>query len=217
MGVIADIFTGNRAVRAQERAANRSIEASEAATRDSLALQREMFDRVWAGTQVGRDAGNAATMRLSQLSGLTPMDGGQSTTDWLRSTPGYEFNFNEGARALNTRLAGQGRLQSGDAQREAIQYGQNYGDRIFGQERNALQALAGIGQSATNTGAASAGNTAQLGSNALQQNARNLSSSYGAIGDAQTGFWGQMGGLFGSGGAAQMGGNFLRGFTGFGG
>ena len=283
MSFIFDVFTADQDRRAQTRASDRASQASETATRDSLALQERMFNTLWGGTQVQRDAGDAATRMMAQLMGLnlpsTPqsptgqpqtqpalstssgatggVSGGYSgndnalmgygmqdmalqagdasgivrpnalaglqggpqvmpqepgapqvlpgqtgaggaagtafnATDWLRSTPGYQFNFDEGARALNTRLAGQGRLQSGDASREAIRYGQNYGDRIYSDQYNRLAGIAGAGQTAQSQGQAAGQNYANNGSNALQWNAGNqMQSSYNR-GNAQSGFWGDV-------------------------
>lgn len=102
----------------------------------------------------------------------------QSPTDWLRNTPGYQFNLDEGMRALNTGLASRGQLFSGDAGREAIRFGQNYGDRIFNQERNALFNLAGMGQvsqgQSNQAGQSYANNMTNLNMN----NANALASSY---------------------------------------
>jgi hypothetical protein len=136
-------------------------------------------------------------------------DGGDANafnpTDWLRSTPGYQFNFDEGARAMNTRLAGQGRLQSGDASREAIRYGQNYGDRIYGDQYNRLASMAGAGQVASSANQQAGQNYANNQTNLNTQNANARASSYqnnanawtnalgGAAGSA-TWALGQMGG-----------------------
>lgn len=301
MGAILDIFGGNKARKAQERAADQSIAASKEATDRTLAVNKEMFDKVWGGTQVQRDAGDAATRMMASLMGLTlppatqqasgvpsaaapstqspanafayagggraPMgalerrvasmgdgmvyDGlsggnafgtaqlgraglipenspspqtstattatgnafapGQSVTDWLRSTPGYQFNYDEGARALNTKLAGQGRLQSGDAMREAERYGQNYGDRIFTDQFNRLGVLAGTGQTAMSQGASAAANNANVTGNTLQWNAGNLASSYGKKADATSSFWGDMSGMFGMDAMARYAGQALKG------
>ena len=201
MGGILDIFGASKTRKAIEKAADKSAAASQYATDQSLALQKEQFERVWAGTQVSRDAGNAATTRLSALSGLTPnVDAAgnpQSTTDWLRSTPGFDANFQTGTTALNTSLAKRGMGQSGAAARAAIQFGQQYGDRIFNTERSALQSLAGLGQTALNTGAATGQATANASQSALVGNAQNLSSSYRDRADASAGFWGTMTGTFG--------------------
>lgn len=99
-------------------------------------------------------------------------------TDWLRSTPGYEFNFNEGARALNSRLAGQGRLQSGDAQREAVRYGQNYGDRIYNDQYNRLASIAGAGQVASSANQQAGQNYASNQTALNMNNANARASSY---------------------------------------
>lgn len=261
MGNLLDIFGANKAAKAQSKAADQQIAASKEATDKSLAMQQEQFDRVWGATEVSRTAGNAATAKLADLSGLgggsnalnwsgyleaNPDvaasiaagnyggEGGlagaaqrhfteygqkegraaptvQTTTDWLRSTPGYDVNFKEGQRAQNASLASRGGLLSGDAGRAAIQYGQDYGNRIFNQERNALQSIAGLGQSATAQGNAAGAQQASAGQNALFQNAGNLSSSYQNKADATSGFWGTMSGTFGSNALAGMAGSFLKG------
>jgi len=279
MGNILDIFGANKARKAQERAADKSIAASTAATDKTIALQREMFDRVWTGTAVQRDAGDAATRMMAPLMGLQIPGGAQgqspagqpqvqpalstgmgaggsygysgndnalagslmgpqvmpkqpgdpqvlpgapgqqptgsgnalNPTDWLRSTPGYQFNCDEGARAMNARLAGQGRLQSGDASREAIRYGQNYGDRIYSDQFNRLAGIAGTGQTAQGQSQQAGQSYANNSGNALQWNANNLSSSYGQQANATSGFWGDMTGKFGSDAIARYAGQFARG------
>lgn len=101
-----------------------------------------------------------------------------NATDWLRSTPGYDFNFNEGMRALNTGLAGQGRLQSGDAQREAMRYGQNYGDRIYNDQYNRLASISGAGQVASSANQQAGQNYANNQTNLNMNNANARASSY---------------------------------------
>lgn len=144
---------------------------------------------------------------------VLPAQGGAATTanalnptDWLRSTPGYQFNFDEGARALNTRLAGQGRLQSGDASREAIRYGQNYGDRIYADQYNRLGALAGAGQVASSANQQAGANYANNQTSLNMNNANARASSYqnganawtnalGGVAGAATWGLGQFGGM----------------------
>jgi hypothetical protein len=116
-------------------------------------------------------------------------------TDWLRSTPGYQFNFDEGARAMNTRLAGQGRLQSGDASREAIRYGQNYGDRIYGDQYNRLASIAGAGQVASSANQQAGQNYANQQTNLNMNNANARASSYQSGANA---FTNALGGVAGS-------------------
>lgn len=260
MGAVLDIFGAGAAAKAQTKAAKQAAQASQYAADQSIALQREQFDRVWDATAAGREASDSATRRLMEWSGLTPMgtdweayvranpdllaewqagrfgggmsmsDVGQlhysqygqtegraaptenSLTSQLRATPGYEFNFTEGQRALDASLAGRGLGRSGAAVRAAVEYGQNYGDRIFNQERNALQSLAGLGQNAVNTGAAAGSNMANASQNALTGNAQNLGSSYRDIADAQAGFWGTLSGTLGQKSVQNALGSFAKGF-----
>lgn len=123
--------------------------------------------------------GNALspTVGTGQVGQAQPVPA-QSPTDWLRNTPGYEFNFKEGMRGLNTGLASQGRLFSGDAGREAIRYGQNYGDRIYNQERNALFNLAGMGQVSQGQSQQAGQNYANNSANLNMNNANARASSY---------------------------------------
>lgn len=106
---------------------------------------------------------------------LTPA---QTPTDWLRSTPGYQFNFDEGQRAMAASQSYRGGLLSGDAGREAIRYGQNYGDRIYGDQYNRLAGIAGAGQTASSQNQQGGQNYANALTNINQTNANAKASSY---------------------------------------
>lgn len=125
-----------------------------------------------------------------------PMGNALNPTDWLRSTPGYEFNFNEGLRGMNLALANRGQLLSGDAAREAQRYGQNYADRIYGDQWNRLAGLAGYGQTA-NSASQQAGQAYASGTAANNWNrAQSLGSSYQNQANAWTN---ALGGVAGAG------------------
>lgn len=125
-----------------------------------------------------------------------PMGNALNPTDWLRSTPGYEFNFNEGLRGMSLALANRGQLLSGDAAREAQRYGQNYADRIYGDQWNRLAGLAGYGQTA-NSASQQAGQAYASGTAANNWNrAQSLGSSYQNQANAWTN---ALGGVAGAG------------------
>lgn len=269
MGFIADIFTASKAADAQKDASRDAAKASQYGTDQTVALQRDIFNRIWNGTQVQRDAGDAATRLMAQIMGLSlPQPGAQpngqpqtlpaqgapnalagpvnklmtepayqlsadgvmtpdamygrgnaltggalpqpaaggpaapapapaqpfDATAWLRSTPGYQANFDAGQRSMNASLAARGGLLSGEAGREAMRYGADYNDRIFGDQFNRLAAIAGAGQTAQSQGGQAGQNYANQSGNALMQNAQNLSSSYYNRGNAISGFWGNVNG-----------------------
>lgn len=193
MGGILDIFGANKTAKAQKQAADKAAQASQYATDQSIALQKEQFNRIWEATAGSRKLGDTAT---GTLQGLT--DGTIDPTAWVQKTPGYKVNLDAGQRQLNASAAARGGLLSGDAAKDALKYGADYATGQFGTERNALLAMAGLGQTAVNTGAQVGGQTTNAITNALQNNAQNLASSYGQKADATAGLWGTIAGTFGN-------------------
>ena len=54
MGGILDIFGASKTAKAQKQAADKSAAASQYATDQSMALQREQFNRIWEATAPSR-------------------------------------------------------------------------------------------------------------------------------------------------------------------
>lgn len=207
MSGLLDIFGANKTAKAQAKAADQAAAASQYATDQSIALQREQFNRIWEATAGGRKLGDTAT---GTLQGLT--DGTIDPTAWVQKTPGYKVNLDAGQRQLNASAAARGGLLSGDAAKDALKYGADYATGQFGTERNALLAMAGLGQTAVNTGAQVGGQTTNAITNALQNNAQNLASSYGQKADATAGLWGTITGTFGNNALAKYAKVFAGGF-----
>ena len=93
--------------------------------------------------------------------------GGASTTvnpedpyGGFRASPGYQFAFDEGLNALDKSASARGRLMGGGYGRELTRYGQGIADQEFNTYANRLASLAGVGQSAVNTGATLGAGTA---------------------------------------------------------
>jgi len=207
MGGILDIFGASKTAKAQKQAAESSAAASQYATDQSLAYQREIDNRIWQATQGARDLGSSAITKLQGLS-----NGTVNALDFTKSTPGYQTNLDAGQRQINASLAARGGLLSGDAAKEGLKYGADYATGVFNQERNALLAAAGLGQTATNTGAQVGQGAANASQNALTQNAANLSSSYNQKADATAGLWGTITGTFGQNALAKYAKMFAGGF-----
>jgi hypothetical protein len=77
----------------------------------------------------------------------------------FQTSPGYQFRLGQGLQAIDRSAASRGRLMSGATLKAAQGFGQGLATDEFGNFINRLQTLAGVGQSATNTGV-SAGQTA---------------------------------------------------------
>jgi len=120
--------------------------------------------------------------------------GGDALQLRFKQTPGYQFAFNEGQRALESSAAAQGGLFSGKAGKALTKYGQDYADTEYGTHLNRLAGLAGVGQTATNQIGQFGQSAATNAGNALQ-NAASARAS-GVQGSAQA--WGNYaGGLAG--------------------
>ena len=108
---------------------------------------------------------------------------------FLRSTPGYQFNFDEGQRALERSKAAGGDYFSGDTARAITRYGEDYGSNYWNHLFDQFGSLAGEGQTATGTTVNVAG---QYGNNAAANtiaagNAR--ATGYQQAGNAWGNFW----------------------------
>lgn len=149
------------ASQAQTQALQQGAAAQTDATNRALALQADMYNQNRADLAPWRAVGSAALDTLA----------GQVGQGWGPGTPGYDFQFSEGMRALDNSASARGMVQSGAAMKAAERFGQGLAAQSRGEELNRLQALAGVGQTATAQGVqagqgvanAQAGLTANLG------------------------------------------------------
>ena len=138
-------------------------------------------------------------VQIEELEGqiATAMQAGGGSPDYsaFYKSPGYQFRFDEGQRALETSAAARGGLMSGGMGRELTRYGQGFASGEFGNYANRLASLAGVGQTA-------AFGTGQLGSAAAGQFGR---TSSGLAQTVMSGGQAQAAGIVGSGNAWSQG------------
>jgi len=188
LGGLTSIVGGNKAAKAQEKAADQSAQVSKQISDDQIALQREMFGKSVALQQPAINAGNTARNRLMQLLGLSaggPDNGelmrGFSTADF-ESDPGYQFRMDQGQQALERSAAAHGGLLSGAALKDTARFSQGLASQDYqaafdrfqtnrSNKMNPLLSLAGSAQTASTTAG-----------NAGQQFASEASNSLGAYG-----------------------------------
>lgn len=158
------------------------------AANNATASQQAMYNQTYASEAPYRDAGAAATGKLSDLlgtSGNTKADGYGSLTqpftgaDYLANQdPGYQFQLQQGQNALQNSQAAQGGALSGAALKGLINYNQgaastgyqNAWNRWNTQNTNTttrLGALASLGQAAGTNSASGASNFANGISNTI--------------------------------------------------
>lgn len=200
MGI--DVASGMRNANAVENAAKMQANAAQQAanigsqtSRAQMDLARDIFAQQTALNEPFRQGGVNALNRMQDLLGLSgnrraPGYGSLSknfTMADFQADPGYAFRMSEGLKALDRQAAARGGLISG----AALKASQGYGQDLASQEYmnafnrfqtnrtnllNPLQAIAGTGQTATNT-------LSQAGQNM----GTNVSNAMGNAGQAQMG------------------------------
>lgn len=160
-------------------AAGNAADAQAGAAANATAETKREFDANQANLKPFRDAGLSVLPQLT--SGLAP--GGQFNRNFtmadFNKDPGYQFRMDQGSQALQRSAAARGGLMNGGTLKALDRYGQDYASNEYGSAYsrfnndqttrfNRLSALAGTGQTATNT-IASLGSAAssQIGSNMI--------------------------------------------------
>jgi len=108
---------------------------------------------------------------------------------FLRSTPGYQFNFDEGQRALERSKAAGGDYFSGDTARAIARYGEDYGSNYWNHLFDQYGSLAGEGQTATGTTVNVAGQYGDSAAANTRAAGRARASGYEQAGNAWGNFW----------------------------
>jgi hypothetical protein len=147
--------------------AGKAADAQVGATQDAIAEQRRQYDLNRQDLAPYRAVGGNALLNL-----------GGATGDYFVTSPGYQFRMDEGRKALEHSAASRGLLKSGATAKALTRYSHDVASNEYDKWWNRNAALAGIGQTATNTGV-SAGNAAagNIG-NALMQGGQARASGY---------------------------------------
>lgn len=130
--------------------------------RQQLAANRQALSSVspFAAT------GTAANQQLSNLLGLNPNVQKDDILAQLRSTPGYEFQLQQGQRALDRAQSARGNFFSGEALRASQKYGQGLADQIYNDAVNRLAQQSSQGLSAAGAQADLLGQAGDIRANA---------------------------------------------------
>lgn len=143
---------------------------------EGIAEQRRQYDLTRADMAPWRTAGASA---IGQLAGML-QPGYDHTT-----SPGYQFRFGEGQRAVESGAASKGLLMSGGTLKDLTRYGQGVAAQDFGDQFNRVASVASGGQQANTSlgqlGAQSAGNISSLLQNTGQARASGYINSTNAI------------------------------------
>lgn len=163
----ASIASGLIGASAAKSAAEKQAEAAN----NSLALQRQMFERTQENFAPYLGIGKGATTTLGALYGISP-DGSavQQNADYSQfyKSPDYGFALDQGNLALERSMNARGLNLSGGALKDIAQFNQGLATQQFGNYFNRLLSLSQLGGNAASSAAGSAANFSNQMSNSIQ-------------------------------------------------
>ena len=168
---------------AAKKGAKAQLQSTEAAT----AEQRRQYDLSRQDMAPWREAGGQAIGSLSDM--LKP--GYDHTT-----SPGYQFRFGEGQRAVEGSAASKGMLMSGGTLKDLTRFGQGIAADDFNQQFNRTASVAAGGQQVNGQLATLGANAATNIGNNMMQGANARASGYAGQAAAFGGALNNLGSLF---------------------
>ena len=183
---------------ASNAAAKKGAQSQQDATNASLAEQGRQFDLTRADYAPYREAGTRALGQLQTDINQQP------TSAEVMAQPGYQFGLQQGQTAIDRKIAAMGGRVSGAAIKQAGRYGTDYATTGYNAEYqrrqdrlNRLQALAGIGQTATNGSAAAGANSTNAISGLISSQGDSTAASQIARGNIWANTGNQIAALYG--------------------
>lgn len=185
------------------KGAKKAAKAQVQVAREGLALQKQMFEQGRADLAPWREAGGQA---IGQ--GLAMLQPGYDYT----ASPGYDWRFNEGQRAVEGSAASKGLLMSGGNLKDLTRFGQGLAAADYNDQFNRTMAVASGGQQAATNSANFGQNYANSATNTLGNIGQAKASGYAGVNQAIQGTLGNLMTLYGmggGGGGGSSGGSFF--------
>lgn len=186
-GILGSRASGN-AANAQVQAANHAADVQQQLGNRALQFQQDVWNQQQQNEAPFIQQGQSAVNALGQLLQQQPLENWNQTwqaptIEQARQSPGYQFQMQEGLKALQRSAAAKGNLMTGGTAKAIEQYGQGLADSNYQQvynralndyqtnygtwlnKYNQVASLAGLGQTANQALGA-------MGSNAADNNSR---------------------------------------------
>jgi hypothetical protein len=122
--------------------------------------------------------------------GKTSAQQQQEAFDRFHASPGYQFSFSEGQRAIENSAAARGGVHSGATMKALDRFGTGLANQEYGDYYNRLAAEAGIGQTAVQSGNQAAQNYGNSAAQLAANTGAARASAYGAAGQAMSNAYG---------------------------
>lgn len=194
LGIGGSLISGMMGQSAAESAAeaeaaglDKASQAQLKASQEALGEQRRQYDLTRGDLLNERDRQRefaepyqaAGRESIAGLQGL--LNGTTDPTERLKATPGYQFQMDEGTKAIERSAAARGSLQSGQTMKALNEYGQGVASGAYRGYLTDLFQMAGYGANMAQAGSAVTSQLASTGANT----ANNLSNIYSSTGSQQ--------------------------------
>ena len=132
----------------QAKAAKKAAKSQEKAAAADLAFQKEQAAKSEARLAPFVTAGTGALGTYQDSLGLNGAAGTARAVNAFQTAPGYQFQLQEGQKALERSAAARGNLFSGATGKGLIRYGQGVANQAYGTYQDRLSGLATLGENA---------------------------------------------------------------------
>jgi hypothetical protein len=128
---------------------------------DAINEMRQARDTARTDLSPWRTTGQNALLDVGNLAGVNGPDAAQQAMGGFTTSPGYQFQMNEGLKSIDAGAAARGMLASGQTQKAEMGYAQglasqnfdNYYNRLLGLSTQGLQAAGTSANASMNAGA----------------------------------------------------------------
>lgn len=128
--------------------AKKAAKAQERAAAADLAFQKEQAAKAEARLNPYVQAGYGGLSAYQDTLGLNGAAGTARAVNAFQTAPGYQFQLQEGQKALERSAAARGNLFSGATGKGLIRYGQGVANQAYGTYQDRLSGLATLGENA---------------------------------------------------------------------
>lgn len=122
--------------------------ATSAAADKAIAAQQQALTQARADLAPYRTTGAAALGVAGNLSGANGPDAARAAQGDFVQSPGYQWQLDQGLRAVDAGAAAKGMVRSGATLKGEMTYGQGLASQDFASYYNRLAGLAGLGENA---------------------------------------------------------------------
>ena len=149
---------------AQASAANKAANAQQDAAQQQMAFNQQVYNDQRTAFQPYQQAGTNALGAYNYLLGLGPKPTGYAG---FQNSPGYQFQFDQGQKAIDGSAAARGGVFSGNTIKAQQQFGTGLAQQDFYNYLGQLSGIAGMGTNAAGMTATAGGNFGASQGNAL--------------------------------------------------